>query len=67
MSADFFFKINFLKNILSGILSKKSNSLDPDQAQHYDWPDLGSNYLQRLPGDDKSRQRVKLILAASEE
>ena len=44
-----------------------SNSLDPDQAQHFDWPDLGSNCLQRLPGDDTCRQRVILISAASEE
>ena len=40
-----------------------SNSLDPDQAIHLIWPDLGPNYLQRLPADDTSRQRVlKLFL-----
>ena len=32
-----------------------SNSLDPDQAQHFDWPDLGSDCLQRLSADNKSR------------
>ena len=32
-----------------------SNRLDPDQAQHFDWPDLGLNCLQRLSVDNKSR------------
>ena len=32
-----------------------SNSLDPDQAQHFDWPDLGPDCLQRLSADNKSR------------
>ena len=32
-----------------------SNSLDPDQAQHFFGPDLGSNCLQRLSADNKSR------------
>ena len=32
-----------------------SNSLDQDQAQHFGWPDLGPNYLQRLSADNKSR------------
>ena len=31
-----------------------SNSLDPDQAQHFDGPDLGPNCLQRLSADNKS-------------
>ena len=31
-----------------------SNSLDPDQAQHFDWPYLGPNFLQRLSADSKS-------------
>ena len=34
-----------------------SNSLDPDQAQHFVRPDLGPNCLQRLSADDSSRQR----------
>ena len=36
-----------------------SNSLDPDQAQHFVGPDLGPNCLQRLSADGASRQRVK--------
>ena len=38
-----------------------SNSLDPDQAQHFVWPDLGPNYLQRL-----SAVKKKLPLAGEE-
>ena len=37
------------------------NSLDPDQAKHSDWADLGPNSLQRSSADEKfaaSRQRV---------
>ena len=29
-----------------------SNSLDPDRVQHFVWPDLGTNCLQRLSADD---------------
>ena len=32
-----------------------SNSLDPDQAQQFDRPDLGPSCLQRLSADNKSR------------
>ena len=35
---------------------KVSNSLDPDQAQHFVGPDLGPNCLPRLSADDTSRQ-----------
>ena len=35
--------------------SKKVNSLDPDQDRHCVRPDLGSNCLQRLSADNKSR------------
>ena len=35
---------------------RASNSLDPDQARHFDGPDLGPNCLQRLSADDKSRR-----------
>ena len=35
-----------------------SNSLDPDQARHIAWPDLGPNCLQRLSVDDTGRQKV---------
>ena len=44
----------FFKKIFSGIPSE-SNSLDPDQARHFVGPDPGSNCLQRLPAEDKSR------------
>ena len=44
-SADFF------QNQLSGI-SSVSNSLDPDQAQHFVGIDLGTDCLQRLSADD---------------
>ena len=36
-----------------------SNSLDKDQARHFVGPDLGSNCLQLLSADDKSRERVR--------
>ena len=39
-----------------------SNSLDPDQAQHFVGPDLGLTCLQRLSAYDTIRQRVKNIL-----
>ena len=39
-----------------------SNSLDPDQARHFVWPDLGLNCLQRLSADDTSRQKSKTIV-----
>ena len=32
-----------------------SNGLDPDQDRHSVGPDLGSNCLQRLSADNKSR------------
>ena len=38
-----------------------SSSLDPDQARHFVWPDLGPNCLQRLSADDR-----KLPLAGKE-
>ena len=36
-----------------------SNSLDPDQAQHFVGPDLGINCLQRLSAINKSCKRAK--------
>ena len=46
-------KINFFsKNSLRNTI-RVSNSLDPDQAQHFVAPDLGPNYLQRLSADKK--------------
>ena len=35
-----------------------SNSLDPDQDQHFVVPDLGTNCLQRLSADDIGRRIV---------
>ena len=35
-----------------------SNSLDPDQAQHFVGPDLVLNCLQMLSADDTGGQRV---------
>ena len=40
-----------------------SNSLDPNQAQHFVGPDLGPNFLQRLSADDISRQSDNLFPA----
>ena len=37
-----------------------SNSLDPDQTQHFVRPDLGPNCLKRLSADNTSTQRVKV-------
>ena len=34
-----------------------SNSLDADQARRFVGPDLGPNCLERLPANDKRRQR----------
>ena len=39
-------------------INRVSNSMDPDQAQHFVRPDLDHNCLQRLSADDTSRQRV---------
>ena len=46
-SADFFSKWTFLINSFRNTI-RVSNSLLPDQAQHYVGPDLGPNCLQRL-------------------
>ena len=35
-----------------------SNSLDPDQARRFVWPDLGPNCFQKLSADDTSRYIV---------
>ena len=42
-----------------------SNSLDPDQARHFVWPDLVPNCLQKLSAADTCRQRVKPPVAAA--
>ena len=58
----FFFQIfsksTFKKNSFKKSI-RVSNSLDQDQARHFVGPDLGPNCLQRLAGDDPSRQRIK--------
>ena len=49
-SADFF-KITFFRKSFRNTI-RVSNSLNPDQAQHFVGPDLGPNCLQRLSADD---------------
>ena len=44
LSVDFF-KISFTNTI------RLSSSLDPDQARHFVWPELGPNCLQSLSAD----------------
>ena len=41
--------------------------MDPDQAQHFVWPDLGPICLQGLSADDTSRQRVNFFHSRSQE
>ena len=64
-SADFFFKIKFLREKFSNSANtiRVSNSLDPDQARRFVGPDLGPNYLQRLSADDTSRHGVKVLFS----
>ena len=47
------FKINILKKKIRNTI-RVSNSLDPDQAQHFVGPDFGLNCLQRLSADNTS-------------
>ena len=55
----FFFQNRlFQKKIRNTI--RVSSSLDPDQARHFVWPDLGPNCLQRLSAEDASKKRVKV-------
>ena len=53
----------FLKNSFRNTI-EVSNSLDPDQAPSFVWPDLGPNCLQRLSADDISRQIVKMLVVS---
>ena len=53
-SADFFSKSTFSKNYFKNNI-RVSNSLDPDQAQHFVRPNLGPNCLQNLSSDNTSR------------
>ena len=43
----FLSKSTFSKNSFRNII-RVSNSLDPDQADVFVWPDLGPNYLQKV-------------------
>ena len=47
-------KLTFSKNSFRNAI-RVSNSLDPDQARHFVWPDLDSSCLQRLQADATSR------------
>ena len=55
----FFSKLTSSKNCFRNI-NGVSNSLDPDQAQHFVGPDLGPNCLQKLSADDTGKLRVNL-------
>ena len=55
------FLLYFFGEILYTV--RVSNNLHPDQAQHFVWPDLGPNCLQRLSADNISKQRVKVGMA----
>ena len=48
-----FFKIDSFKKFFHDY-HQCQNSLDPDQAQHFVGPDLGSNCLERLSADNQS-------------
>ena len=50
-SADFF-KISMFKKPFRNTF-RVSNSLNPNQARHYVWPDLGPIGLQKLSADEK--------------
>ena len=65
VSTDFFSKTTFWKNSFRNTLWG-SNSLDPDQARYFVWPDLGPTCLQKLSADDTRVYRVKLILFLKE-
>ena len=65
-SADFFnnFFYNFSKNSFRNTI-RVSNSLSPDQAQHFIGPDLGPNCLQKLTADDTRTKEAKSQEVAS--
>ena len=54
LSADFFFQNQLFQKSFRNTI-RVSNSLDPDQAQHFVEPGLGPDCLQRL----SSKERVK--------
>ena len=51
----------FFMILISADAFRASNSLDPDQDQHYVCPDLDPNCLQRISADDKSLMARKEI------
>ena len=53
-ACSFFSKSTFTKKSFTNSI-RVSNSLDPDQAQHFVEPDLGPNCLLRLSAEDASR------------
>ena len=57
----FFSKLKFIKKFFQEYPQSVSNSLEPDQAQHFVGPDLGPNCLQSLSALNASRRRVKGI------
>ena len=57
-SADFFFKINFFKASFRSTI-RVSNRLYPDQDRRSVGTELGTNCLQRLSEDNKSRSDKK--------
>ena len=56
-----FSRLTFCKKAFRNTI-RVSNSLDPDQVQHFVGPDLGPNCLQRLSAEDTSGQRVKALI-----
>ena len=54
LSAAFFFQNELFQKTFRNTI-RVSNSMDPDLARHFIGPDLGSNCLQRLSADNKSR------------
>ena len=51
-----FFKINFFKSLFQEYNQSVTKTiLDPDQARHYVWPDLGPTCLQSLSAVKTSR------------
>ena len=61
----FFSNLTFSKNSFRNLISV-SNSLDPDQAQHYVGPDQDPKCLQMLSVDDTSRQSVNYLIIFSD-
>ena len=55
LSADSFFKINFIKKFCQDFI-RVSNGLDPNLDWRSTGPDLGPNWLQKLSAEDKSRR-----------